>query len=155
MQQIDVMQGLVIGVGAGVTTSVIIGAWHWVGKVIARREQTSYIRKIITSYANDIFSATDLPPPPEPGMGPIPVEAVIFLHYNTFQKTLQVALSYRASALNYKRLASLQEKLASAEKTMSNLTLQKRKILPLKFAAGFYEEFQKLDWLKLPDRKAT
>lgn len=143
------MQGLVIGVGAGVTTSAVIGAWHWLGKAIARREQVSFIRKIITNYANDIFSATELPPP-EPGMDPIAVEVVIFLHYTTFQNTLQVALSYRASALNYKRLASLQEKLASAEKTMSGLTLNKRKILPLKFAAGFYEDFQKLDWLELP-----
>lgn len=141
MVQIDVMQGLAIGVGAGVTTSAIIGVWHWVGKAIARHEQVSYIREIITSYANDIFSATDLPHP-KPEMGPISADTVIFLHYTTLQKNLQVALSYRASALNYKRLAALQEKLAGAEKVMSGLTLNKRKALPLSIAVGFYEEFQ-------------
>ena len=44
---LDIAKGLIIGVGAGVTTAAILGARRWCIRRGERREQIPYIRNLI------------------------------------------------------------------------------------------------------------
>ena len=96
----EIAKGLVIGVGAGVTTAAILGAWRWFIRVRDRREQIPYIRDLIASQREKILSATDLPPY-KPGGGPVPADCLRFVFFRELQSALLVALSSRATALTY------------------------------------------------------
>ena len=147
----DIAKGLIIGVGAGLTTSAIIGARHWFIRCRDRREQIPYIRDLITNEADRILSATDLPPY-APGKEAIPADSLRFVFFRELQSALLVALSSRATALTYKEVASLQKALVDVDRGMTDLTLSERGIMPLTIAQSFYESLQALSWLELPER---
>lgn len=56
----DIIDGLVIGVGAGVTTALILGAGRWIARSKDRREQKSYIRDIASRGIEQILSSVEL-----------------------------------------------------------------------------------------------
>ena len=148
---LDIAKGLVIGVGAGVTTAAILGVWHWIVRFRDRREQIPHIRQLITTQAERIMSATDIPSP-EPGQGPIPADRLRFVFFRELQSALLIALSSRATALTYKEISSLQRILADIDRAMTDLTLSERGVLPLTIAQSFYEQLEKLSWLGLPKK---
>ena len=148
---LDVAKGLIIGVGAGVTTAAILGVWHWSIRFRNRCEQIPYIRNLITTQVERILSATDLPPP-APGQGPVPGDRVRYVFFRELQSALLVALSSRATALTYKEIFSLQKILTDIDRTMTDLPLHERGILPLTIAQSFYEQLEALSWLGLPKR---
>lgn len=145
----EIIEGLIIGVGAGVTTAAILGAWRWLIRYRDRREQIPYIRDLIANQIKRILSATDLPPL-EPGMEKIPADCIRFVYVREFQSALLVALSSRATALTYQEVSSLQKVLADLERAMTDLPLRKRGVLPEAIARSYYDSFQKLSWLGLP-----
>ena len=73
-----------------------------------------------------------------------------FVFFRELQSALLVALSSRATALTYKEVSSLQKILADIDRTMTDLTLQERGILPLTIAQSFDEQLKALSWLRLP-----
>lgn len=146
----EITRGLIIGVGAGVTTAAILGLWRLVIRFIDRREQIPYIRNLIATQMERILSATDLPPP-TPEQEPVPADCVRFVFFRELQSALLVALSSRATALSYKEVSSLHKVLAGVDKTMTDLPLRKRGIMPMSIAQSFYSELQTLSWLGLPN----
>ena len=149
----DIAEGLIIGVGAGVTTAAILGIWHWAIRWLHRREQIPYIRDLITTQRDRILSATDLPPL-EPGQNPVPADHLRFVFFRELQSTLLVALSSRATALTYKEISSLQKILADVDRAMTDLPLRERLVFPLAIAQSFFGQLESLTWLRLPNRRA-
>lgn len=149
---LDIAKGLIIGVGAGVTTAAILGARRWWIRRRERREQIPYIRNLIAMQAERILSATDLSPP-APDKAPVPADRVRFVFFRELQSALLTVLSSRASALSYQEVFSLQKILADVDRAMTDLTLRERGILPLPIAQSFYEQLKALTWLGLPDRE--
>ena len=146
-----IIEGLVIGVGAGVTTAVILGVYRWVIRRSNRREQISYIRDIILDHRERIFSAVDIPPSANFKEG-IAADFLRFIYFRDLESGLRVALSSRATALNYQEESSLRKVLADGERMMTDLTLSEKKVLPEPIADSFFESLQKLSWLGLPKR---
>ena len=142
---IDVAEGLLIGVGAGLTTTLILGMYQWFSRYLKRCEQITYIREFIDTQIRRILDATDLPSPE--GQEQIPADCVRFVYFRALQSELQVALSTRVTALTYKEVSSLQSVLANIERVMSDLTLIKRGVMPLHLAQSLNEQFQDLNWL--------
>ena len=145
----SMMQGLIIGVGAGLTTAVILGLWRLFIRCLDRCEQIPYIRNLITMQTERILSATDRPHP-EPGKEPIPADRLRFVFFCELQSALLVALSSRATALTYKEVSSLYKILADIDRAMTDLPLREHGILPLAIAQSFYDELKTLRWLRLP-----
>ena len=150
---IDIAKGLLIGVGAGLTTTLILGMYRWFSRRQDRREQITYVREFIDIQIRRILDATDLPPPK--GQEPIPADCVRFVYFRELQSELQVALSTRVTALTYKEISSLQRVLANIERVMSDLTLIKRGVMPRHLAQTLYEQFQDLIWLGLPKKESS
>ena len=144
----NIVEGLIIGVGAGVTTAVILGVWRWRIRFKDRREQITYIRDLVTDQIERTLSATDLPPP-APGENPVSAGSVRYALFRNFQIDLQVALSSRATSLTYKEVSSLQKILVKGDRLMTDLTLHERKIMPLTIAQSFCNQLQSLCWLEL------
>ena len=150
----NIVEGLIIGVGVGVTTAVILGLWRWLMRFRDRREQIPYIRNLITTQTERILSATDLPSPTS-GQESIPADRVRFVFFRELQSALLVVLSSRATALTYREVSSLHKILADVDRAMTDLTLSKHGIMPLAIAQSFYEQLQSLSWLGLPNREAS
>ena len=139
----EILKGLVIGVGAGVTTAALLGLRSWLIRYRNRREQIPYIRDLITSQMDRILSATDLPPY-KPGAEPIAADRVRFAHFNQLRTALLVALSSRVTALTYKEVSSLHKIIADTDRIMTDLTLNERGIMPLARAQPFFASLQSL-----------
>lgn len=148
----NIVEGLIIGVGAGVTTTVILGVWRWLMRFKDRREQITFIRDLVTDQIEHILSATDLPPPAR-GENPVSADSVRYALFRNFQIDLQVALSSRATLFTYKEVSSLQKILANRDWVMADLTLHERKIMPLTIAQSFCDQLQSLCWLELPNNQ--
>ena len=144
----NIVEGLIIGVGAGVTTTVILGVWRWLMRFKDRREQITFIRDLVTDQMEHTLFATDLPPPAR-GENPVSADSVRYALFRNFQIDLQVALSSRATLLTYKEVSSLQKILANRDWVMTDLTLHERKIMPLTIAQSFCDQLQSLCWLDL------
>ena len=147
----EIVQGLFIGIGAGVTTSIILGIGHLFVRLRDRHEQISYIRDLIVTKAELMFSATDIEVP-HVKEKPIPGDLVRFTYFRDLRSSLLVALSSRATTLSYKEVSSLQKVLADIDRLMSDLTLNKGKTMPMTIAKKFYDNLQSLNWLGLPDK---
>lgn len=66
--QPEIVEGLIVGVGAGTTVAVILETWRWLARIRDRGEQISFIRELVADKMRDILTARDLPPLPG-GMG--------------------------------------------------------------------------------------
>ena len=146
---LDIAKGLIIGVGAGVTTAAILGVWRWFIRFRDRRDQIPYIRDLIMMQAERILRANDLPPP-APGEASVPADRIRYVFFRELQSALLVAHSSRATALTYKEISSLQKILADIDRAMTDLTLRERGIMPLTLAQSFYDQLKALSWLRLP-----
>ena len=150
---IDIAEGLIIGVGAGLTTTLILGMYHWFSRFLKRREQITYIREFIDTQIRRILDATDLPPPE--GQEPITADRLRFVYFRALQSELQVALSTRVTALTYKEVSSLRRVLANFERVITDLSLIKRGFIPLNLAQSLYKQFQDLHWIGLPKNEGS
>ena len=149
----NITEGLIVGVGAGVTTFAILGMWHLLIRWLKRREQIPYIRDLITNQRERILSATDILPS-ELGQNPIPADCVRFVFFRELQSALLVALSSRATALTYKEVSSLQNSLAEFDRVTTDLSLSESRVFPLAIAQSFFDQLESLTWLRLPNRRA-
>jgi hypothetical protein len=145
----NIVEGLVIGVGAGVTTAITLGIWHLLIWCWQRREQKTYIRNLIAGPVKTILTADDLPHP-KPGENPIPADCYRYVIFRKLQSDLDVAISSRATALKYHELSALREVMASTDLALTGLTMHDRKIMPITIAEGFYDGVRGLRWLGLP-----
>ena len=149
----NIAEGLIIGVGAGITTAAILGMWHLLIRSLKRREQIPHIRDLIATQQERILSATDLPPL-EPGQDPVPADRLRFVFFRELQSALLVALSSRATALTYREISSLQKILADVDRAMTDLPLRERSVFPRAIAQSFFDQLESLTWLRLPNRRA-
>ena len=145
----NIVEGLVIGVGAGVTTAITLGIWHLLIWCWQRREQKTYIRNLIAGPVKTILTANDLPHP-KPGENPIPADCVRYVIFRKLQSDLEVAMSSRATALKYHEVSALREVMAGIDLVLTDLPLRDRKIMPLSIAESFYGGVLELCWLGLP-----
>ena len=145
----NIVEGFLIGVGAGVTTALILGAWRLFSRWRDRSEQIPYIRNLIAGPVKTILTANDLPHP-KPGENPIHADFVRYVIFRKLQSDLDVAISSRATALKYHELSALREVMASTDLALTGLTLHDRKIMPLTITEGFYDGVRGLRWLGLP-----
>ena len=141
----NIVEGLVIGVGAGVTTAITLGIWHLLIWCWQRREQKTYIRNLIAGPVKTILTANDIP-----GENPISADRLRYVIFNKLQSDLDVAISSRATALKYHELSALRKVMASIDLALTSLTLHDRNIMPLTIAESFYDGVQELRWLGLP-----
>ena len=145
----DIITGVVIGATAGLVTAVVTGLWGWLGRRLQRREQTAYIRGLVTEGMESIRSAGALPPPPGE-TNPIPADCIRYALFRNLPDSLRVALSYRATRLTYPETSSSQQVLAEVENMCTELEMYSRKAMPPKIADIFRERLQELKWLGLP-----
>ena len=155
---IDVAEGLIIGVGAGLTTTLILGMYHWFSRFLERREQITYIREFIDTQSRFILDAIDVVP--SEILGLIPADRVRFVYFSELQSELQVALSTRVTALTYKEVSSLQRVLTHIERVMKELVVKglpliEHRTMPLYIAQSVYKQFQDLIWLGLPKKEGS
>ncbi len=145
----EIVEGLIVGVGAGITVALILEARRRLARRLDRREQISFIRELVADKMRDILTARELPPPPG-GHGPVPADHVRFAHFCELRDALDVALTSRVEAPGYKEVSSLRAVLAHLNTMLTNLSLQERKTLPLEIANSLRENLLELDWLGLP-----
>ena len=151
---VEILKGLLIGAAASLTATAILGLRSWYIRCRDRRDQIPYIRELIANQMDRILLATDLPPY-KPDAEPIPADRVRFVYFRELQTALLVVLSSRATALTYKEVSSLHKIIADTDRTMTDLTLNERGIMPLTIAQPFFASLQSLSWLGMPNKKLS
>ena len=147
-----ITEGLIIGVGAGISTTILLGAWRMFVKWGQRREQIAVIREDILKHSKKIFSAIDIPGPPDSNIEIVPADMSRFANYRNLETALEVAFSSRSNALSYKQLSALQAFIEGLRKSLSDLNLDKKKRLPLQqIYRPSYEKLAEEKWLRLPN----
>lgn len=144
----ELVAGLVIGVGSGLTTTLIIGTWHQVVKWRERREQMEFLQSLITTSLERILHASEITTI-VPGKEEISGDAVRYIYFSDFYHAITVSLNFRAGRLNYQEISSLRHELSDFHRVVGDLTLSERKVLPLNLANDLYKRLRKLNWLGL------
>ena len=150
---IEIAKGLLIGVGAGLTTTFILGMYRFCSRRQDRSEQITYIREFIDTEIRRILDATDLATPE--GREPITADRLRLVYFRGLQSELKVALSNRVTALTYKEVSSLQLVLTNFERAITDLSLIERGVIPLHLCQTLHKQFQDLIWLGLPKKEGS
>ena len=145
----NIVEGLFIGVGVGLTTAIILAALRLLFWYRERVEQIPYIRDLIAAQAKALLTANDVPHP-VPGVEPVHADFIRYAIFRRLQSDLEIAISSRATALKYHEVSALRQVMAGTDIELTSLTLHDRKVLPLDFAKRFYDEVRGLCWLGLP-----
>ena len=147
----EIWKGLIVGVGAGVTTAIILGSLRWLFRMLDRRNQITYLRDLILNHRENILSEGDMPIANSAGRV-VSGDLWRFMKFRELQSGLKAAVSTRTSALTYKEVSSLETFLEHVDRAMKDINLESRQVLPLLMSQDFYDQLQSLSWLRLPGR---
>ena len=140
----EIIKGVAIGVGGGVTTAGLLGLWRGFVKYRDRREQISYIRSLIADHRQKIiavYEATNTTP--EEGLTDIDV--IRFARFQTLQSDLRTALSSRSTALTYKDKFPLHRFLADSERAATSLGLSA--MIPFEIVQALFDDLESAGWV--------
>ena len=145
----EILHGLLIGVGVGLTTTSILGLRDRYIARKERREQIEYIKNTITdgceSLLNISLKDVDIEQDPYDIVG-----AFRYFYFDNFIHKLKVVLTTRTTRLTYKENASLWLIVQKMEQGLTGF--EKNKAVPHSYAQSITSDFRKLEWLKLEVR---
>jgi len=155
----------VIGVGAGVVSSILLGLYHFGRMYWMRLEQVRYLRRCIidsfTKIQNDLVAgdlAKDFPQ-----LAPTALRPAIF---EGFMRHMTAAMNYRTAALTDNQIFDLRNAMGAQEHFVSfvksgteraargggvDLPMAPRLPEDLNFYRDIYKGFAEIKWLKLPE----
>lgn len=136
-------EGITIGVFAGVFVGLILELFRYTRRVLNRREQIKYLRRYISRVMKFIREADDATHPGYSG------DALRYSELANFQEEMEILLGWRATALTYKQLSSLQQLTSDIKRTTSRDYLSALDVVSLDEADKLFKDMEKLKWLKL------
>ena len=143
----EIIQGLIIGVGAG----VILGLYAEIQKRISRYEQIAFIRKHLIDGFTKIGNLQD-PLPANAGETPPPVDQFRFVLLEGFIRQLQALADHRTGSMSGAQLSDLHRALSDAKNMHAWLNQIQTHPQGLNMYKSLYEGFSGLKWLRLPER---
>ena len=144
-----IWRGLVIGIGAGSANALIFAAYNKWHKHRSRREQVKFIRSYITENFTRIENAQELPHP-APGKEPISEHEMRYVFFRGLQREIEVTASYRTTALEYSQISDLHQAIEASNKLLEDLGMPEQRLPDIRMYRSIYENYAKIDWLKLP-----
>lgn len=136
-------EGITIGIFAGVFVGLILELFRYVRRVLNRREQIKYLREFISRVMKFIREADDATHPSYSG------DMLCYSELVYFQEEMEILLVWRATALTYKELSSLQQLLSDTKRATSKVYLGSLNVVSLDAADRIFKDMEKLKWLKL------
>ena len=136
-------EGITIGVFAGVFAGLILELFRYIRKVLDRREQIKYLRKYISWVIKFIREADNATHSGYSG------DELRYSELVNFQEEMEILLVWRATALSYKELSSLQHFTSDIKRTTSRAYLGPLDKVSLDKANRVFRNMEKLEWLKL------
>lgn len=136
-------EGITIGIFAGVFVGLILELFRYARRVLNRREQIKYLREFISRVMKFIREADDATHPGYSG-GMLRYSELVY-----FQEEMEILLVWRATALTYKELSSLQQLLSDTKRATSKVYLDPLNVVSLDEADRIFKDVEKLKWLKL------
>ena len=76
-------------------------------------------------------------------------DALRYSELANFQEEMEILLAWRATALTYKDLSSLQQLMSDIKRTTSNVYLSALDVVSPDEADQIFKDMEKLKWLKL------
>ena len=159
--------GLLIGAGAGVVSSFILGVFHAGKTLVMRCNQVRYLRILIVEDFTRIKAPADIPNPSE-GAPPTRGEKLRPPYFEQFMKSMAVAVDHRTSALSNSQMFKLHHAMMLSRKheefarfvvrTQARLREEELPDMPgtglptgINFYRTIYGYFAAIKWLRLPE----
>lgn len=136
-------EGITIGVFAGVFAGLMLELFRYTRRALNRREQKKYLGKYISWVRKYIREADDATHLGYSG------DALRYSELTNFQEEMEILLAWRATALTYKELSSLQQLTSDVKRTTSTVYLNPLNRVSLDEADRVFKDMEKLKWLKL------
>ena len=141
-------EGVVVGVSAGLITSLIMGLFSLLKHGTERRNQRIHLFKTISHFRNEIYRAValepsgDLPSPPSKQ----DVQRALF---NEFRRQLEVILQGRSSRLSFDEVHSVSD-VFFTDRFPPEIKVKMQ--LDDAHYNRIFDALQSIKWLKLPPR---
>ena len=148
MNQNGIVEGLIIGVGAG----LVLSLYAEIQKRIARCEQIKFIRKYLISKFTKIANPglEEHLPADKGNISPMENQVRFFLLEN-FLRELQAITEHRTAAMSGAQVADLHRVLSDAKTVHDRVSKLNDYPRGLELYRGLYKEFSKLKWLGIPE----
>ena len=146
-----IQHGLIIGGGAGVVTSIILGIYYECKRAWIRRQEITALREFLLEAFERIGRFAFAPPPP--GEDQPPVDLARYALVREFADHLDAALAHRTTALRPDQLFALRARLTDLTRilTMLENATTGAPAYPVSMWRSYYEGFLNLRWLKMPE----
>ena len=162
----SIVHGLVIGVGAGLVSSIILGVFHYARRRWVRRDQVRYLKRCITDGFAKMQSNVDLHDPG--GEAPsVKAEDLRPMYFEEFWRNLAAAVDHRTTALSDNQVFDLHKAMTSTTEFVRFVRYGVERAarakgqeppsasgtgLPtdIRFYRNVYGMFLEIEWLGLP-----
>ena len=165
------VEGLLIGIGVGVTSSIILGTFHWIRRRLMRHEQVKHLKQCIIGAFSRIQSHAGLQGDAE-GAPSVNAEQLRPMFLEGFLRDIKVAVNYRTTALTADQIFDLQRCLAGADAfvifTRFGVRQYQQSVgqeitdapgtglpLDINFYRNIYKMFVEIKWLRLSEEMPT
>ncbi len=150
----SIIEGLLIGVGVGITSSAILGLIHLLWKLYKRREQVRHLRRCIINNFDKIQD--DLVPSDRTKDDPELLLATQRLAiFKNFMECMETTINHRTNALTNNQIFDLQKTWNEQKNFVNFVTSEasETKCVPegINFYQNAYSRFAEIKWLKLPE----
>ena len=145
--KVDVVEGIVSGVAAGVVLAVFFWVIDQVKRHSERREQIQYLVTLIASHRERIYKPHYMPG--DPVMTDIGKDVIRKVQFESMKKEINVSLDGRCSRLSFDEI----NKLRRIVNDWSAITDKWDSTEPNwtdKFCGNLFGEFEAIEWLDLP-----
>ena len=146
--QMELVQGIVIGVFSGLTLSLIFGIVTRIRNCWTRHKQILYLRQILIIGRERIYTAKEGRIEEGGFYRNIPVESIRLALYIEMHKDLFSALQERTSGLKYEEMYSVKKAFQAIDEFLSQ-----EKGIHLHLYEKAFSDLEKRSWLNLPARQ--
>ena len=142
-------EGVVVGVSAGIITSLIMGLFSWLKYWKEKRNQRIHLVKTISHFRSEVYDAVALEPSNDIPRPPTKRD-VQKAHYSEFRRQMESILQGRSSRLSFDEIQSVRDVFFTDR---FPLEIQASMHLGDELYNKIFDDLQSLKWLKLPPRE--
>ena len=146
--QMDIVGGLISGVGSGIVIAIALGLWHLGRRHLRRRQQIGEVRESVRRQFKSMIN-----PYVRVHVDQIEdVEGLMrYLDLRRLQRDLQVVIDHNSDSLTPAQRSDLKRHLIDLDHLFDVHGVAHERSVSLLIAKTTYSQFTQTEWLRLPE----
>ena len=144
-----IIAGAVAGTIAGIMVSMLLTARRVIVARCRRRDQTNYIREMITTGREQVYGVPDEDNDPSDPSKPN-ADDFRYIYFDSMRRELDLALDGRATEITFDEIRQVKRMFVLDDLFKSKVP--DRRPIGLRHYDNIFGGLEKIEWLKLPQR---